>query len=75
MYWLFHIVCVVYCLYKSYKSYAKTSNDGVIGTTPALDTLMIMFLAPILAVVDVSLTWIRLYREAYEVKKNRNKVF
>ena len=43
--------------------------------TPALETLAIIVLAPILMIVDVSMTWVRLYREADEVRQNREKIF
>ena len=49
--------------------------DGVIGPSPGLDTIMLIVFAPILAVVDVSLTWIRLVKEAEQVRRDRNKFF
>lgn len=76
MYWYFHIVCAVYCLWRIIRRYNLTSSDNVIGVSPGLDTIMVIILAPILAVVDISLTWIRLYKEAEEVRRERNdKVF
>jgi hypothetical protein len=35
---------------------------------------MVLFLAPVLAVVDVTLTWIRLYKEAEEARRNQSKM-
>ena len=57
-----YIISVIYCIYKMYSSYSKR-NDDPLYATPALDTLAILILAPVLMVVDVSMTWIRLYRE------------
>ncbi len=57
-----YIVSVIYCVYKMYSSYSRR-NDDPLYTTPALDTMAIVVLAPVLMVVDVSMTWVRLYKE------------
>ena len=49
--------------------------DGVIGTTPGLETLAIIVFAPVLAIVDITLTWIRIYKEAEEAKRRSNDIF
>ena len=50
---LIYILSIIYCFYKL----AQRSNDktmgGGIGETPALDTLMVLVLAPFLAIVDL----------------------
>jgi len=48
---------------------------GGLGISPGLDTLAVLFLAPILMVVDVTLTWIRIYKEAEEVRRKRDNIF
>lgn len=45
-----------------YNNYSKKNNDPLYAT-PALETLAILVMAPVLMAVDVSMTWIRLYRE------------
>ena len=45
----------------------------MIGVSPGLDTIMVLVLAPALAVVDLSMTWIRMYREAEEAKRRQEK--
>jgi hypothetical protein len=62
-------------MYKLIKRAKHMSLDGVIGYTPGLDLIVCIILGPVLAIVDVSLTWIRLYKEAYQAKKNNEKVF
>jgi hypothetical protein len=44
-----------------YNRYRK--DDDPLYSTPGLDTLAIIAMAPVLMVVDVSLTWVRLYKE------------
>jgi hypothetical protein len=47
---------------------------GGLGISPGLDTLAILFLAPFLMLVDATLTWIRLYKEAEEARRNQTKL-
>jgi hypothetical protein len=47
-----YIASIIYCFYKLAKS-ADDSLGGTIGETPALDTLMVLLLAPFLAMVDI----------------------
>ena len=56
-----YIISVIYCVYKMYTSYTKNNNP--LYSSPGLDTLAIMVMAPVLMAVDVSMTWIRLYKE------------
>lgn len=73
MFWIIYITSIAYCLWRVIKSYNRTSMDGVIGPSPGLDTIMLIVFAPVLAVVDVSLTWIRLVKEAEESRIKKNK--
>jgi hypothetical protein len=63
------ILCAVYCLYKLYKRSKMSSHDGVIGYSPGLEVLMVIMIGPVLAIIDISLTWIRIYREAEEARR------
>ena len=56
-----YIISVIYCVYKMYTSYTK--NNDPLYSSPGLDTLAILVMAPILMAVDVSMTWVRLYKE------------
>ena len=61
MIWYIYIVSIAYCLWRIFKSYKRNFGDGnPIGPTPGLDTIFVMMLAPLLAVIDVTMTWIRL---------------
>jgi hypothetical protein len=47
------------------KSYKRTfGENNPIGPTPGLETIFILCFAPVLAVVDITLTWIRKVKEA-----------
>jgi len=75
MFWTIYVVSVIYCFYQLVKRYNATNlRGGGLDSAPGLDAIMVLFLAPVLTIVDVSLTWIRLYKEAEEVRRNKNKI-
>ena len=65
------ILCAIYCLYKLYKRSKLSSHDGVIGYSPGLEVLMVIMIGPVLAIIDISLTWIRIYKEAEEARRRQ----
>jgi hypothetical protein len=69
MFLTYYIVCVAYCFYQLYKNYNRRYDTSGFGGSPELDTVMVMVMAWILAPVDVSLTWIRWYKEAQALKE------
>ena len=76
MYLTFHIICAIYCFIQLIRKYRKIANPGMIGVSPGLDAIMVVVLAPALAIVDLSLTWIRMYKEAEEARiRNDKQVF
>jgi hypothetical protein len=75
MFWSIYVASVLYCFYQLLKRYKATDlRGGGLDSAPALDAVMVLFLAPVLAVVDVTLTWIRLYKEAEEARRNQSKI-
>jgi hypothetical protein len=75
MFWTIYVVSAIYCFYQLVKRYNATNlRGGGLDSAPGLDAIMVLFLAPVLAIVDVSLTWIRLYKEAEEVRRSKNKI-
>ena len=68
-FWTYYLVTVFYCIFQLIKRWRKDMTAGGLGATPALDTIMILFLAPFLAPVDFFLTWMRLYKEAEEARR------
>ena len=66
---IIYIISIVYCIYKMYKSYSK--NNDPLHASPALETLAILVMAPVLMAVDVSFTWVRKYKEYKQEKEDR----
>lgn len=75
MFWTYYLLCFAYCTIMSFRRWNKEVTQGGLGISPGLDTLGIVIMAPILAPVDIALTWIRIYREADQARINKNKVF
>jgi hypothetical protein len=50
---LVYIISIIYCFYKLAQRASDKTMGGGIGETPALDTLMVLVLAPFLAIVDL----------------------
>ena len=67
----YYIICVIYCFYQLNKRYKRS---GVEYNSPELDAIMVVVMAWVLAPVDVSLTWIRWYKEAEQARRNQTKL-
>ncbi len=49
--------------------------SGGLGISPGIESMGLIIMCWILAPVDVFLTWVRLYKEAEEVRRNQTKEF
>lgn len=74
MFLVIYLVSVFYCVWRMVRGYIKRNGGDVVYTTPGLETLAIIVMAPILMVVDVTLTWIRLYSEAEKARRNNTRI-
>jgi hypothetical protein len=66
----YYVVCIIYCFYQLNKKYKR---EGLEYSSPELDSIMVLIMAWILAPVDVSLTWIRMVKEAEEARIRNSK--
>jgi hypothetical protein len=66
----YYIICVIYCFYQLNVKY---KTRGVDYSSPELDAIMVLVMAWILAPIDVSLTWIRMVKEAEQARINQSK--
>ena len=53
---IIYLLSLAYCIIKLGKRYTKSTLDGVIGATPNMDIIAMLFLAPILALIDICIT-------------------
>jgi len=62
---IYYVISIVYCFYQLNKRYRKSGTDY---NSPELDAIMVIVMAWVLAPVDVSITWIRMVKEAEEAR-------
>lgn len=74
MFTTYYIICVIYCFYQLSNRYRKEMMPGGLGVTPAMDAIAVLMLGWALAPVDFFLTWVRIYKEAEEVRRNQTKL-
>ena len=75
MFITYYIICIIYCFIQLQRKYNRIGVESM-GNSPELDSIMVLVMAWVLAPVDVSLTWIRLYKEAEQARRNQeNKIF
>jgi hypothetical protein len=71
MFLTYYIICIIYCFYQLNKKYKTRGIDY--GTSPEMDSIMVLIMAWILAPVDVSITWIRMVKEDEQARINQSK--
>ena len=71
MFLTYYVICVIYCFYQLNKRYRKSGTEY---NSPELDAIMVVVMAWVLAPVDVSLTWIKYYKEAEQARINQMKI-
>jgi len=73
MFFTYYLICLVYCLYMSFKKWNRDVRAGGLGISPGLDTLALLLMCWVLAPIDIFLTWVRVYKEAEEARRNQSK--
>ena len=71
MFLTYYAICVIYCFYQLFKNLNKRYSNDPTGGSPELDTIMVVMMAWVLAPIDVSLTWIRWYKEAEQDRRRQ----
>jgi hypothetical protein len=71
MFLTYYAICVIYCFYQLFKNLNKRYSNDPTGGSPELDTIMVVMMAWVLAPIDVSLTWIRWYKEAEQARRRQ----
>jgi hypothetical protein len=63
---IYYVISIVYCFYQLNVKYKTRGIDY--GSSPEMDAIMVLIMAWVLAPVDVSITWIRMVRDAEEAR-------
>ena len=69
---IYYVICIIYCFYQLNRKYKNRGIDY--GTSPELDSIMVLVMAWVLAPIDVSITWIRMVKEAEQARINQSKI-
>ena len=70
MFFIYYITCIIYCFYRLNIKYRTRGLDY--GTSPEMDSIMVLVMAWVLAPVDVSITWVRMVKEAEEARRRNS---
>jgi hypothetical protein len=57
----------------SIRKWNRDVMAGGLGISPGLDSMALLIMCWVLAPVDIFLTWVRLYKEAEEARRNQSK--
>lgn len=74
MFLTYYLICLAYCLIMSFRKWNRDVMDGGLGISPGLESVGLIFICWILAPVDIILTWVRVYKEAEEARRNQTKL-
>jgi hypothetical protein len=72
LFWSYYVGCFIYCAIMSLRKWNRDVMDGGLGISPGLESIGLLMMCWVLAPVDVFLTWVRLYKEAEEVRRRQN---
>ncbi len=72
MFYIYYVICIIYCFVQLHKKYKRVGVESM-GNSPELDSIMVLVMAWVLAPVDISLTWINMYKAAEEVRREQEK--
>jgi hypothetical protein len=56
----------------SIRKWNRDVRAGGLGIAPGLDSLALLMMCWILAPIDIFLTWVRVYKEAEEARRNQS---
>jgi hypothetical protein len=73
MFWTYYVACFIYCIIMSIKKWNRDVMAGGLGISPGLESIGLIVMCWILAPVDITLTWIRIYKEAEEARRRGSK--
>ncbi len=74
IFWTYYIISFIYCAIMSIRKWNRDVMAGGLGISPGLESIALLLMCWALAPVDLFLTWVRLYKEAEEVRRNNSKV-
>jgi len=74
LFWSYYVVCFIYCVIMSIRKWNRDVMSGGLGISPGLESMALIIMCWILAPIDVFLTWVRVYKEAEDARRNNSQI-
>ena len=74
LFWSYYVVCFIYCVIMSVRKWNRDVMSGGLGISPGLESIALIIMCWVLAPVDVFLTWVRVYKDAEEARRNNSQI-
>ena len=74
LFWSYYVVCFIYCVIMSIRKWNRDVMSGGLGISPGLESMSLIIMCWILAPIDVFLTWVRVYKEAEDARRNNSQI-
>jgi hypothetical protein len=74
VFFCYYLLTLVYCIIMQARSWTKDVRTGGLGISPGLDTIGLLIMCWALAPVDIFLTWVKVYKDAEEARRNQSKL-
>ena len=72
MFITYYVICFIYCVIMSVRKWNRDVMAGGLGISPGLESMALIIMCWILAPIDIFLTWVRIYKEAEEARRNQS---
>lgn len=69
----YYFITLIYCIIMQARRWKQDVKSGGLGISPGLDTIALLIMCWALAPIDIFLTWVRVYKEAEEARRNQDR--
>ena len=74
VFFCYYLLTLAYCIIMQARRWKQDVRSGGLGISPGLDTLALLIMCWALAPVDLFLTWVKVYKDAEEARRNQTKL-
>lgn len=70
----YYVICLVYSFIQISRTWSKYTMPGGLGSTPGLDSIMVVLLCWVLAPIDLFLRFVTFYKRADEARIRNSEI-
>ena len=74
VFFCYYLLTLVYCVIMQARRWKQDVRTGGLGISPGLDMMALLIMCWALAPVDIFLTWVKVYKDAEEARRNQTKL-